>query len=155
MSGLTEVHRQRTKLDAKFKRISEANLDTELLADYSKYLCVLVSGFLETSIYEILISYAKNKSSPAVLKYVDSQLSWWTNPSADKINSLVGFFDLEWRAKIEAYLVDEKKEAVNSLIALRHKIAHGESVGTSFSQVKRYYDEIRKLVDKIAEIVGP
>lgn len=110
MSGLTEVHRQRTKLDAKFKRISEANLDTELLADYSKYLCVLVSGFLETSIYEILISYAKNKSSPAVLKYVDSQLSWWTNPSADKINSLVGFLILNGERKLKPIWSTKRKK---------------------------------------------
>jgi hypothetical protein len=153
MNGLIEVHRQRTRLDAKFKRISSVVFDAELQSDYAKYLCVLTTGFLECALYELLVAYSKDKSAPASAKFIESQLNRWANPGAEKITSLLGSFDVAWRSKIEIYLVDEKKDAVNSLVALRHKIAHGESVGTSYSQVKGYFDVVSKLVDEIASVV--
>jgi hypothetical protein len=52
-------------------------------------------------------------------------------------------------------LIDERKESVNSLVALRHKIAHGESVGTSLSQVKAYYQTIREVVEFVADLLEP
>lgn len=154
MTGLAEVHRQRTRLDAKFKKVEAFGFDAELQSDYAKYLCVLTSGFLENSLYELLVGYSKAKSSPAIARYVEAQMNRWINPGSEKIVSLLGSFSPEWRAHIDSYLVDEKKEAVNSLVALRHKIAHGESVGTSYSQVKGYFDVVSKLVDEIAVTLG-
>lgn len=148
-SRSVEVDRLRKRLYAQLGRVSSFSGEAELMSDYAKYLCVLVSGFLECAIYEILMNYIKAKASPGVVHYVESQLSRFTNPTAEKICGLLGAFDSQWRLAIEAYLVDEKKEAVNSLVGLRHKIAHGESVGTTFSQVERYCKEVDKLVDEI------
>lgn len=133
MNGLVEVHRHQRRLEAKFKRVATLNFDAELQADFAKYLCVLTSGFLEVAVYEILVNHAKTKSSPEFARFVEGQLDRWTNPSVKKISVLLGSFSAKWRVEIEGYLVDEKKEAVGSLVALRHKIAHGESVGTSFT----------------------
>ena len=47
MTGKAEVDRQRQQLDATFKRAANLGADAELLSDYARHLCVLVSGFLE------------------------------------------------------------------------------------------------------------
>lgn len=44
---------------------------------------------------------------------------------------------------------------MNSLVALRHKIAHGESVGTSLAQVKAYYATVLEVMTFVADLVDP
>ena len=50
-------------------------------------------------------------------------------------------------------MIDQRKDSLNSLVALRHKIAHGESVGTSLSQVREHYKVVVEVVDHLADLV--
>jgi hypothetical protein len=155
MNGRAEVSRLKRRLDATFSRIPQASADIEVQADYAKYLCVLVSGFLENAIVALALDFAEQRSSPEVAAFVERQLQYWTNPNTDKICTLLGAFSSQWGTKALAFLIDERKESVNSLVALRHKIAHGESVGTSLSQVKAHYATIVSVVGFIADLLDP
>lgn len=155
MSGRAEVHKLRTRLNATIERAPGAGAEAEVQADFAKYLCVLVSGFLESAITAMLVAYAKSRSGPEVASFVERQLGPWTNPKAEKIIDLFGAFNADWRADLTAYFVDEPKDSVNGLVALRHKIAHGESVGTSLFQVKRHYAIILKVVQHLEDLVDP
>lgn len=155
MSGRREVHRLRTRLDAAFRRAPNASSDPELQADFAKYLCVLVSGYLESALCALLLSYSQRRSSPEVSSFVERQLGPWTNPKSEKIIDLFGAFNQDWRDDLTQFLVDQRKDSVNSLVALRHKIAHGESVGTSLSQIKSYYSVVNEVVDHIMQLVEP
>jgi hypothetical protein len=149
MKGRAEVVRLKKRLDAVFARAPSAGSDIELQSDYARYLCVLVSGFFENAIIALVLDFTERRSSPTVTSFVERQLYFWTNPNTEKICSLLGAFDPDWRGAMESYLADERKESVNSLVALRHKIAHGESVGTSLSQVRAYYATIVEVVNYI------
>lgn len=153
MTGRGEVARLRRRLDATFGRAPPPAADLEFQSDYAKYLCVLVSGFLENAIAALLLDYVERRSSPEVLSYVERQLDYWTNPNIEKVVALLGAFNVEWRAKATDYLVDARKESVNSLVALRHKIAHGESVGTSLYQVRVHYKIIVEVLDFLADLI--
>ena len=153
MRGRAEVTRLRKRLDSAFARVPSASTDIELQSDFSRYLCVLVSGFFENAIVALVLDFSQRRSAGEVAAFVENRLDYWTNPNTEKICSLLGSFSRDWRKEAEAYLIDERKESVNSLVALRHKIAHGESVGTSLSQVKAYYQTIIKVVDFIADIL--
>jgi hypothetical protein len=118
-------------------------------------LCVLVSGFLENAIIAIVLDMAQRRSAGSVAQFVERQLDHWTNPNSDKIIKLLGQFDTTWRTALELYLVDERKEAVNSLVALRHRIAHGEPVGTSLAQVKEYYTTVLDVVEFTTDLLDP
>jgi hypothetical protein len=155
MSGRKEVHRLRSRLDAAFKRAPDSNTDPELQADFAKYLCVLVSGYLESALCALLLGFAQRRSSGEIASFVERQLGPWTNPKAEKIIDLFGSFDQNWRNDLTAFLVDQKKDSVNSLIALRHKIAHGESVGASLSQIKIYYRVVNEVIEHAANLVDP
>lgn len=155
MNGRAEVSRLRKRLDSTFARIPSSSADLEVQADYAKYLCVLVSGFFENAIVALVLHYAEQRSAPEIATFVERQLDRWTNPNAKKIAALFGSFSTDWRISLEAYLVDERKESVDSLVALRHKIAHGESVGTSLSQVKAHYKNVLEVVDFLADLSDP
>jgi HEPN superfamily RiboL-PSP-like protein len=154
MSGRQEVARMRRRLEATLARAPQASADIEMQADFAKYFCILVSGFLENALIALVLDVAQRKSAPEVALFVERQLDWWTNPNTEKISKLLGDFNPAWRTSIESYLADERKAAVNSLVALRHRIAHGESVGTSLAQVKAYYKTVNDVVDEVANLIG-
>ena len=52
-------------------------------------------------------------------------------------------------------MVDERKAAVDSLVDLRNKVAHGEDVGTSLAQVKAYYTIVLTAINFIADLIDP
>jgi len=154
MTGRAEVSRLQMRLDNVFARASTVSGDPELQSDYARYLCVLVAGFFENAIVALILDVAQRRSAPEVASFVENQLDWWTNPNTEKICALLGAFSAGWRNAAEGFLVDERKASINSLMALRHKIAHGESVGTTLSQVKAYYKTIQGVVSFIDELVA-
>lgn len=123
MTGRGEVARLQRKLDATFQRAAGIQGDLELLADFARYLCVLVSGFLEQSVRELVLEHTRKKASPTVQRYVESRLRRFTNAKAQRLIDLVGSFDTDWRRDLEDYLVDERKAAVDSVIDLRNTIS--------------------------------
>ena len=155
MNGRAEVSRLKNRLDSVFARVPSASAEIEVQSDFAKYLCVLVSGFFEKAIAELIYDFTLRRSKPSIASFVEQQLSRWTNPNTEKICALLGSFDPDWRKKSETFLVDERKESINSLVALRHKIVHGESVGTSLSQIKAYYSTILEVINFIADLLGP
>lgn len=155
MNGRAEVSRLQKRLDSTFARMPTAFTDIEVQSDYAKYLCVLVSGFFENAIVALVLDFVDRRSSPEVSAFIERQLDHWTNPNTEKICTLLGSFGSDWRDLVTNFLVDERKASVNSLVALRHKIAHGESVGTSLSQVKAHYAIILEVIKFIASLVDP
>ncbi|NRF71754.1 hypothetical protein HLB44_32695 [Aquincola sp. S2] len=155
MSGRHVVHRLRTRLDATFGRAPDSTSDIELQADFAKYLCVLVSGYLESCLCALLLAYAQVRCAPEIASFVERQLGPWTNPKSEKIIDLFGAFSQSWRDDLAGYLIDERKDSVNSLVALRHKIAHGESVGTSLSQIRKHYAVVNEVIEHVASLVEP
>lgn len=155
MRGRVEVHRMRQRLDGVFARAPPPATDPQLQADFAKYLCVLVSGFLEKAVASLLISRAEGKASPDVASFVEATLERWQNPRCEKLLQLLGSFDQRWRLSLEASMEDEGRFAVDSVINLRNQIAHGNDVGTTLSQIKSYYVHISKVVERVADLVDP
>jgi hypothetical protein len=155
MNGRAEVSRLQKRLDATFARAPAPSAELEVQSDFAKYLCVLVSGFFENAVVALILQYAEQRSAPEIATFVERQLDRWTNPNVDKIIALFGSFNPDWRTSLDSYLIDERKDSVNSLVALRHKIAHGESVGTSLSQVRAHYKVVLEVVGRLAELTQP
>ncbi len=156
MNGRAEVSQLQQRLRTTLSRAPHPTSDIEIQADFAKYFCVLVSGFLENALVALILDYCERKSSlPEITLFVERQLEYWTNPNTEKIIQLLGDFSQDWRLAAECFLIDEKKAAVNSLVALRHKIVHGESVGTSLGQVKEYYTTVLDVVAFVANLVDP
>lgn len=153
MNGSHEVSRLQLRLDATLKRAPQSTADIEVQADFAKYFCVLISGFLENAIIALVLDVAQRRSAPEIALFVERQLDYWMNPTCEKIAQLLGNFKQDWRIAAEKYLVDERKATVNSLVALRNKIAHGESVGTSLAQVNDYYKTVLDVVNFVADLV--
>lgn len=155
MTGRAEVARLRQTLDATFQRLASLPGDPEVLSDFARYLCVLVSGFLEQAVQELILEHARKRASPTVQRYVESRMRGFTNAKAQRLVELLGSFDQDWRRNLEAFLVDQRKDAVDSVIDLRNTISHGRYAGITMSRVGAYYNEVKGVIDHIAAICDP
>lgn len=151
--SLVEITRQRQRLDDLFQKAKDLP-DAEIQSHWSRYLCVLVSGFLENSVRITYSEYARLRSDVSVADFVESRLRQFLNPKMGSIVELAGCFNQEWRKRLEDETKGRLSESVNSIVNNRHKIAHGESVGLSLHTLKQYYSDALEVVELLRQQCG-
>ena len=151
--SLVEITRQRQRLDDLFQKAKNLP-DPEIQSHWSRYLCVLVSGFLENSVRLTYTEYARSRADVSVADFVENRLRQFQNPKMGTIVELAGGFSQEWRKRLESDTKGRLGESVNSIVDNRHKIAHGESVGLSLQTLSQYYGDALKVVDLLRRQCG-
>jgi RiboL-PSP-HEPN len=152
--GSAEVSRLRNSLEGVFNRArSLASADAEIQSDFAKYLCVLVSGFVETAVAELAIEHCRKRSSPSVLNYASAQLDRLQNLKANKLSQIMGSFERSWSLHLAAYMDGARKDALDSVVDLRNKIAHGESVSLSLGRITQYYEKIDEIIVHVESLL--
>lgn len=143
------------RLDALFAKIEQLpEDDPELRAHWARYLCVLASGYLEIGAREVLIEMARSRGAAVLTRFVSERLADFQNPKMEKILELVRDFDLGWESDLRGRTEGEIKDAVDSIVDNRHKIAHGENVGISYVVVQRYWDDAKRCIEELATVTG-
>lgn len=157
MTGRPEVSRLKARLDATFARgmAITAHADLETQADFARYLCILVSGYLEKALTELVQEHSRRHGGPTLQRFIEKSTRKFTNANSQKLKDLLGSFNADWRSRLDVVLVDEFKDAVDSVLSLRHLIAHGGSAGVTLSRVAEYYLRIQLVVDEIADLCAP
>jgi hypothetical protein len=155
MNGRAEVSRLKQRLDATFKRAAQVGSDPELQSDFARYLCILVSGYLERAIIELVLEHSRQNSSPSIQRFVEFRTRRLANLNSERLGQLFGSLNPDWRQDIARFIVDERKAAIDSVVSLRNSIAHGKSVGVTYNRVARYYEEIQKIIDHVANLCVP
>ncbi|MBW4615321.1 MAG: hypothetical protein KME21_19005 [Desmonostoc vinosum HA7617-LM4] len=150
-----EVMRAKQKLDNLFEKVNQLPDDIELKAHWARYLCILVSGFIENSVRAIYSQYAKNKAIPNIANFVERKLDDLQNPKMEKILQLTAAFSLEWESNLRNATEGELKDAINSIVANRNNIAHGQDVGITYATIKDYYEKAFKVIKMIENQCNP
>lgn len=144
----------RKRLDSTFSRIAAIPIeDAELRSDGARYLCVLVSGFLETSVVSLIISYVSEVSHPRVSNFAERNIKNTTNLKSEKLSQIIGSLDVNWENEFRNYIKDGSKAAIDSVVDLRHQIAHGGHTSVSYNSVRDYYVEVCKVVDYLIDLL--
>ena len=124
-------------------------------SDLARHLCVVVSGFVERSVADLLAAFAGRVGSPVLQSYVENSLRRLTNVNKEKLLQLLGSFDPDWRTEYDAFIVDEREAALNSVVALRNRIAHGEVSTLSLGRMREYWGGIQKIIDHLEAKLDP
>ena len=126
-----------------------------MLAHWSRYLVVLLSGYMETSIRHICMQHVESRSAPSVRSFSESALSLGLqNPNSEKIVQLVGLFDSEFRTKLTRFIEGERKEAIDSMVSARNRIAHGEDSGVTMGTAKNWFRLSKEVVTEVAVMMA-
>ncbi|MCW9679759.1 hypothetical protein FJR41_002820 [Dolichospermum planctonicum UHCC 0167] len=70
------AHRQ--KIDNLFEKVARFE-ELAIKSEWSKYLCILVSGFIEESLRVLLEKYCENKASANIQKFVGKKINDYKN----------------------------------------------------------------------------
>jgi hypothetical protein len=156
MTGRAEVVRLRIQLDATFERVKDlaGDPDLEIRSDFARYLCVLVSGYLERALVEVVLEHARNVGGPSLQRFVETRTRRFTNANCQRILAFIGSFDPAWRQELEGVLKDERKAAIDSIVGLRNSIAHGTPVGITYHRILDYYVHVQAAVEEVMRVCG-
>jgi hypothetical protein len=112
-------------------RLDATNQD-ELSAHFARYLCIIVSGFVERGTKQLVGDYIQmhTQTAPQVHRFVQAQLADLWGINLNKFTKLVKALDSDWWTTLNMTRRQEL-ESLNGLSALRNKIAHGEDVTTT------------------------
>jgi hypothetical protein len=154
LQGRGEVVRREQRLLSLFASIDGAGLGPELTAHYSRYLCVLVSGYAEQSVKELVTQYCRSKANEPIQRYVGKQLGRLRNIDLEKLKQLIESFRPEWWTQLEATRRDELS-AFGSVATLRNAISHGMETGVTLATVRQYFDQISAVLHDLCDLFDP
>lgn len=134
--------------------------DIESLSHKAKYLAVLISGYLEQAIKEILINYVHHGARSQIHRYIEETWPISMNMSTKNINNILQKFDKGWGEDFTSWLNEEDRRTgdINNLMSWRNNIAHGNELntnGVTLVSVKEKLSTITELVSFIENLVHP
>ncbi len=133
------ILKYRQRLDFLYKKAEDLQSDAELLSEWTKYLCVLTCGFIEQSVKIIYGNYLSQRAHPYIVQFARRTIDQFKNPKMERICQLAERFSTQWADCLRHDTEGELKDAVDSIVANRHLIAHGRDVGLTFARMRTYY----------------
>lgn len=148
---IPELSRQLSQLRSLIsKSESFSEEEFELRSHWAKYICVLSAGFLENALHEIFSNYCSLRAHPCVARFASKALDRIQNPKADVFVQVADSFNESWKSGLENFIDDNgRKEAINSIMGIRHLIAHGKATSISLVQLKNYLDKSVEVMEFI------
>ena len=137
-----------------FSRAYRFDHTPDVQADYARYLCVLVTGYLEKEVVRIIVDYVDALGNHSLSRYVSETLKRPGSMHAARILDLVKKFSVTWHNRLDQQLTLRHREAIGSLYASRNQIAHGEDVDLTYRQVQEDYKLAREVVGFVEEVVA-
>lgn len=165
LKGRYMSHRSRHKAHDKYKsRITnllksyEEDSDPDTQAHNAKYLAVLVSGYLEQAVKELMLHYSSQGARPQISRYIEETWPISRNMNTKNINDILGQFNSKWSDDFISWLEqdDNRKSNINSIVRWRNGIAHGQesnTTGVTLVSVRNAFSTISDLVIFINEKV--
>ena len=72
----------------------------------------------------------------------------------DKILDTVRSFDSDLADELRVYVEGSIEESVNSIVGLRHRVAHGRPVSISIANITQHFDNAKKLSRKLQQVLA-
>jgi hypothetical protein len=141
-------------LDSMKKRIDEVD-DDELKSILVKLFCVRTAGLLEVFLKTRISEYSKGKVPNEINRFLTVKFKDITNLKSSKISDVLTSFSTGWAEEFDAYIEDHEREkaSLDSIIAQRHNIAHGQSSSISNALMTQYYEDVKRIVGHLDSII--
>lgn len=154
LRGRDEVRRRRDRLGAAVSLIDGNDLNTELLAHYARYIAVLMSGYVEQGVKELIREYARKRGDARLQRFVGKQLDRVNGIDTERLKQLLDALDPSWWSQLETQHADEL-EAVKSVVTLRNNVSHGGDSGVTVATVRGYLDRVDPVMRWLVERLDP
>lgn len=115
------------RIDSLIAQYGDLPEEGDARSHWARYVCVVVSGLLETAVEEMCSDYASSRGHQSLAHFVGKSVSWNNQANVEVICKTLGKFRGEWRDKAYQVMSEEERSAINSVVSLRHGIAHGRN----------------------------
>lgn len=144
------LDRHRKKIDYLLKNVPRDDSGSlEVQSHWARYTCIVIYGYIEDSVRETLKGYSEERCAREVMNFVSTQLAGFQSANTDNIVRLVASFDKSWDAALNAFIDDERRAAINSVVGNRHRIAHGLDVSVTIHQLSEWYPKVNEVIDNL------
>ena len=152
------IHRERDRV----KRVIEIGRllpldEAETIGHWGRYACIASTGYIEVALRLVIQSHVQSKATAEIAAYVVRDVDGVQNPKAERIVKVLRCFSDRWADATESYFNanPEVKDAIDSLMANRHLIAHGRPCSISLGRVATYFESADKAIDFIDDLLNP
>ena len=153
MNKIKRVDLQKEQIKEVFILLNKTK-DDKLKSHLAKYLCVLISGYIEKKISTIIITEIDKKIPKRINNYLSNDVRNLTNANFEKIKNLFNKFDSKWGTNFEneleknSFVEGTLKGSLNYIIGQRHTVAHGISYLSNISaeRIKLYWDDTKDIL---------
>ena len=120
--------------------------DDECRAHWVNYLCVMLSAFLENSFHEIYQDYyAKRGVTSGNIRRIP-------NPTSEHFVRRIKRFNHLWKNDFLNFIADSGRDvAIDSIMRLRHQIAHRGESNISTAQLAEYLPKCVEVIEFIED----
>ena len=121
----------------------------------ARYFCVLVSGYIENYIKELIYEYHSKTCKKETARFISIKLQNLTNLDDSKIIKFLLSFSDSWAERYKHSRTDVMESAFNAVYAQRNKIAHGNASNSNISYVSisEYYEGIKSAMKLLSLII--
>lgn len=149
---MREHERIAQKIDLIYKLISEID-DRFLVAQLANYTCILIAGYLERALIDVIVIYCEKRATPQVAAFAAAQISRFQNPSSEKVIKILGAFGEPIQGRTVDALSDPTSSAIDSIVSNRNNLAHGRNATVTFTMLRGWDQQIRAFVSDLQQKV--
>lgn len=148
-----DSQRLETAIDSARDEATSPQLSEENKARLAQLMTIWASGYLEAACRDAVLAYTKRRAQPTVVNFVSRSLNRFQNPKMENILDLVRGIDGGIADDLGDYADGSIRESVNSIVGIRHLIAHGRSANISVGRVTQYFEDAKKLARKMEDLL--
>ena len=147
---------QRRNLDEIAKKIELFDNGDIIKSHLAKYFCILISGYIENYIKELISIYHIKTCKKETAKFISGKMRNLTNLDDSKIISFLQSFSDNWAQEYQEIRSDEMEAAFNTVYAQRNKIAHGDASNSNITyySILKYYEAIKGAMEILKMIIS-
>ena len=141
------------EIDETIKNIESFKIGDRLESYLAKFLVVFISGTYEEIIEDTVTLWVQSTSDKRIAKYFSEHIDEkFRNPSIENIIEMLNKFDDAWGTEIKKFSKQERA-SLDSIVTHRNDVAHGKSSSVTLSDVKKWHESAKKVIEKIDEII--
>jgi hypothetical protein len=132
------------------------NTDSDyFVAELCKYCCILASAAIDVCMEDCLFEYCDRANDQRIANYIKEQLARARNPTVGTVCSVMGFFDVDWKYRLEQFSDQKIRSDIGSIVSNRNEIAHGRNSQISFGRLLPWVTSAVAFCREIERTVFP
>lgn len=129
---------------------------TEIESVITKFLLIYVCGAYEKTIKKLIVERAAKTNDTEVTSFIESIMKTHHNFMTSDIKGLLNRFSDNYKIVFATKIENTEAETrYNNIIQNRHRIAHGEDINITFSELVESYNKAEAVLDAIREAIKP